>query len=150
MQLLSTRKVCDDSKSADGDVYVYLCTVLIFLFTIAMEVTVHCTVDCCNTVNDDEDEEAFDTTPYGTATTVQEQPQPYTAPQVDVPQHSMKDASTQTEPPIRAECCLPNPSPNIRANRLITAVFLYAVVLTAFIIQMHGITHPPKPADCWY
>ena len=62
----------------------------------------------------------------------------------------MKDASTQTRPPTRTDCYLPNPLPNIRANSLITAVFLYAVVLTAFIMRMQGIAHPPKPADCWY
>lgn len=38
--------------------------------------------------------------------------------------------------------CHPHPSPNVRANRFIAAVILYALVLTAFILRIQDINNP--------
>ena len=116
---------------------------------IAMKLTAHCTVDCCNTVSDDE-ENALCTISHMASVIVEEQPQTHTTPQNDATQTGMKEASTQTTIPVRADCGLLNPSPNIRANRLIIAMFLDTVVLTASSIRMHDITNPCHSPDRWY
>ncbi|KAF9691352.1 hypothetical protein EKO04_010567 [Ascochyta lentis] len=134
-----------------------ICTILIVGFTVFLEIAVHGKTDCCTTISDENDQ-SVDTDPDATSrevllpTIVIEQPGSYKplpshAPSVNA---EIQDAEVeQSQLSVQPDfCCYPNPSPNVRANRLITAVFLYAVVLAAFITRMHEIKDPYIRPEC--
>ncbi|KAH6639082.1 hypothetical protein C7974DRAFT_126041 [Boeremia exigua] len=133
-----------------------ICTALMLYLTAFLEVAVH--MNCCGTR---EDGERHDTSPDDTSqeallsTIVAEQPRPQSTPQANLSQGNTSDPSTNEEAakpdpskaPYALTCCvfcLPNPSPSVRANRLIIAILLYAAILTAFIIRVRN----PEP-NCY-
>ncbi|KAJ4993390.1 hypothetical protein SVAN01_00938 [Stagonosporopsis vannaccii] len=139
-----------------------ICTLLVLFFTFVLEFAVHSYMNCCNTIKDEDvytvlgrvpDEEEL------LPPVVLEQPQPETAPRADVPQNDISESDAieaqpepaQKKPPPRPDCCtccVRNPSPNIRANRFIAAVFLYAIILTAFSIRIDNIVNPYISPSC--
>ncbi|KAF2626341.1 hypothetical protein BU25DRAFT_411746 [Macroventuria anomochaeta] len=166
MQDSSTSIICEfDYNSNAPNTYTVVCTALIVLFTFLLEYVAHSHLDCCNMINDDDDNNTLNTSlntrshEVLSPTIVDEQPRPRIAPQDDEPQVATSQPiasdqvpkSAQKKPPPLSDCCtccLPYPSPNIRANRLIVAVFLYAVTLTAFIVRIHDINHPYIRPEC--
>lgn len=148
------RTKCELDYANDGaSTTTVLCTLLILIFAIILEFAVLGTLKCCDTVKDDPDDR-LPTAPDATSeetllpTIVVEQPEPLATP-VDTPQTSTADQDVeQAKKKCDDTLCHPNPSPNVRANRFLAAVLLYAVVLTAFIIRIHNIDHPYIRPEC--
>lgn len=152
----------DYKKDKGPSTSTVLCTILIIFFTIILELAVHSYMNCCNTIEDTDVYNAFGKPPDEEellSPVITEQPQPEALLQADVPCNDTVEPNAsdptpepeQKKRPPSPDCCtlcFPNPSPNIRANRLIAAVLLYAVVLAAFIVRMNGINNPYIRDEC--
>lgn len=135
--------------------HVFFATLGLIAFTLILEFISHERVDCCKTISDMDDHGG--TTHNGTRTealmraVVEEQPQPRQTPAATTSQPSAEQgpnvAPKKTNPPV-GTCCLPDASPNVRANRLITAIFLYAVIVTLFVIRIRDATIPHLRREC--
>lgn len=114
------------------------------------------TIDRCDTINDDDKDithSAWNTVSQEALvpTIVEEQACSHAPSEVPTSQVSVSDQiheTVQRESSLRIDCCLPNSSPNIRGNQRVTAVFLYAVILTAFlrIRSLHDHSEQIRPA----
>lgn len=133
------------------------CPILLVWFTFFLGGCRTGTIDCCNTINDDDEDithSAWNTASQEALvpTIVEEQPCSHGPSEVPTSQISVSDQipePVQRESSLRIDCCLPNSSPNIlEANRRVTIVFLYAVVLTAClrIRSLHGPGERIRPA----
>lgn len=139
-----------------------VCTLLILVFTVVLEMAAHSYMNCCSTIRDEDVYIALGKTPDEEELlppVVVEQPQLEATPRADVPQNGISETeATETRPeavkkkprppPDCCTCCIPKPPPNVRANRLIAAVFLYTVVVTAFSIRINGIVNPYISPHC--
>ncbi|KAG9202539.1 hypothetical protein G6514_004277 [Epicoccum nigrum] len=134
------------------------CSYLITLFAIFLELAVHSSLSCCNTTGHGSDNNTSSTTnvpSHGVSTpvVVNEQPQLQVPPALNATQAELlADAQELEESEKKSEVtsgsCVANPSPNIRANRLIFAFLLYTVVLSAFIVRIHEIDDPYISPEC--
>lgn len=152
-----TKSDCENEyNTTNAKGYGVVCTLLILIFTVFLELGAHWHASCCNTISDDMYHEWSRRHPKSASqepTIVDEQPEPQTAPHFDTSQNdtSTAEPAAQKKPPPPDDCCTGcprDPSPNIRANRLIIAIFLYAVVLTAFISRIRDIEDPYIRPEC--
>lgn len=160
-----TKQSCefDYTVVSHGELPAVFCTVAICYGTFFLEIVVHSYMNCCNTIRDEEGFNPLSTSPDSQQARlpkiVVEQPRSEAPPRAD---SSQGDASQPNEsgqssesahanfPPSPTYCdwCVANPSPNIRANRLIVAIFLYAAILAAFIIRIDYIRGPDIRYEC--
>ncbi|KAH7396249.1 hypothetical protein BKA66DRAFT_260778 [Pyrenochaeta sp. MPI-SDFR-AT-0127] len=145
------------------------CTLAIIVLTICIEVLANGRLDYCNATEKQDEEEAsilvteapLESSAIApiTAMTVSDQPQlqpeiqaeSQAMSEVDDP-HTTKIDSDATKPdlPPRAFCCYEDPSPLIRANRLVVGTILFSLVLAVFIIRIQeATTRPYIDFLCW-
>lgn len=152
----SVKLSCSMEPLSNNDFsHVFFATLGLIAFTLALEFISHERIDYCTTISDMDDHGG--TTHNDTRTealmraVVEEQPQPRQTPAATTPQSSAEQlpntAPKKTNPPV-GTCCLPDASPNVRANRLITAIFLYAVIVTLFVIRIRDATIPHLRREC--
>lgn len=155
MEDTSTKLSCSMEPLSNNDfVHVFFPTLGLIALTVVLELLSHETL-ACSTIGDDDD---VNNTRTGTnrhgavlPVIVEEQPRPQPPPeaQASTSASEQSPASTQKKTPAsKSSSCLPNVSPNIRANRLITAIFLYTGIITLFIIRMRDITVPHLRPEC--
>jgi hypothetical protein len=130
--------VCEiEMESPLPEVRTVLCTIVIIVFTIALEVTVASKLGCCSSARHNSD----------------------SAPTQDAPTTTL--AQPQSEPPLQAAVQVRQgpappsankkrslPSPLLRANRLAAAVLLFVPLVIAFSLRMADIVTPPVPPTC--
>lgn len=135
--------------------HVFFPTLGLIALAFLLEALSHDTLNCCTTISNVEDanDAHKDATSYNAVLpgVVEKQPRPQAPP--DAEASSSSSAQTPASAPEKTHTekqsyCLPNVSPNIRANRLITAIFVYAGVLTFFIIRMRDIRVPHLRPEC--
>jgi hypothetical protein len=142
-----------DYISDQPNIYTIVCSILIPLFTVFLELAVHSPLSCCNTIGNDSDNKTSNActnvSSHGVSTpvVVNEQPQLQVPPTLNATQAELLADAQQLEEwkrksQVTPACCIANPPPNIRANRFIVAVLLYTVVLSAFIVRIHDIDDP--------
>lgn len=155
MEDASTKLSCSTEPLANNDfVHVFFPTLGLIAFTLALEALSHGTLTC-STISggDDANNVHTDERPHRVVfpAIVAEQPRP------EVPPVAAASSSASEQSPVSAQektpthkpsCCLPNVSPNVRANRLITAIFLYAGILAFFIIRMRDVRIPHLRPEC--
>lgn len=135
------------------------CTIAILFFTVFLELGAHYHANCCHTISDDEypmKPRKFPKKASRRPTIVNEQPRRQTTPDMNGSQTNASSTELEAQPapkkqPPQEDCCVgcrARPSPNIRANRLIVAIFFYAIVLTAFILRFRDIEHPHIRPEC--
>ena len=135
-----------------------VCSYIITFFAIFLELAVHSSMRCCSTTGHDSDNNTFSATnvpSHGASTpvVVNEQPQLQVPPALHATQAEVLAEAQELEESgrksgVKSGNCVPNPSPNIRANRFIFAFLLYTVVLSAFIVRIHEIDDPYISPEC--
>ncbi|KAF3009694.1 hypothetical protein E8E13_008623 [Curvularia kusanoi] len=133
------------------------CTAIICYATVFLEIVVHCNLDgSCSAIRKKAAHTAttasLRTNPDRTAipTIVIEQPQLRAQPSLDatdIPtiEQELQPTKNKTLPDC---CCVPSPSPRVRANRLVIAILFYAVILGAFIYRVHSFADPYVRPAC--
>lgn len=142
-----------DYISDQPNIYTIVCSILIPLFTIFLELAVHSYLSCCNTIGNDSKNTNVSSHGVSTPVVVNEQPQLQVPPtinatQAELPADAQELEEGKRKSQVTPACCIANPSPNIRANRFIVAVLLYTVVLSAFIVRIHDIDDPYIRPEC--
>lgn len=142
-----------DYISDQPNIYTIVCSILIPLFTIFLELAVHSYLSYCNTIGNDSKNTNVSSHGVSTPVVVNEQPQLQVPPAINATQAELLADAQELEEwkrksQVTPACCIANPSPNIRANRFIVAVLLYTVVLSAFIVRIHDIDDPYIRPEC--
>lgn len=130
-------------------------TLGLIALTIVLEALSHETLNCCTTISDvtDANDTHTDRMSYEAVLpgVVNEQPRPQAPPEAEASSSSSAQSHAPAQkrtPTQKQSCCLPNLSPNVRTNRLVTAIFLYAGILLFFIMRMRDIRAPHLRPEC--
>ncbi|KAJ4377348.1 hypothetical protein N0V83_000173 [Neocucurbitaria cava] len=160
MKRQSCRDIYGDLESDSATTKTILCTLVLIICTILLEIFTHARLDCCDFGKEAKDEEAArlaaDVSQDSSAiplTTVVEQPQPQPEPQAEPQPTSINN--NQPKPDVTpAEvkkpdfCCAENPTRHVRANRSALSTLLFGLALAAFIIRMQEATARPYRDRC--